>query len=152
MTLLPPMSSSRFEVQLKPDRRLRRQLQGGGALALVAGCAILLHLPLMPGVRLLLLAVWLAAAVREIAARQRHAARICLLGIDASGCLYGRDRRGRRFDLELCAGSMLGARMAWLRLSFADGSHYGELLRGDPGDPDWRRLQVHWRTSHLRLH
>jgi hypothetical protein len=116
-------------------------------LALLTGCAILLHLRVFAPLRALLVIAWVCLSVRELAAWTTTASRVRTLGIDGNGQVYGCDRNGRRFDLRLLAGSVVGARVAWLRLGFEDGRHYGELLRGDCDDPDWRRLQVFWAQS-----
>lgn len=139
------MSSGRFETRLKPDPVLRRLVAAGAAFSLLAGTAMLAHLPLAPGLRAVAVAAWLAAGVRELACWTRGAARVRALGIDADGFLYALGPGGRRRELELLPGSLVGERLAWLRVRFDDGSRYGELLSGRPEEAAWRRLKVCWR-------
>lgn len=144
------MSFDRFRASIRPDRRVRRCVAGAAIAAALLGSALLLGLPVAAPWRALLLAGWLAVSVRELRTWRRAARRIDRLQIGADGLVTGHDDSGAVLSLELLPGTIVGARAAWLRLGFDDGDHYGELLLGNPVDPDWRRLQLHWQQTRLK--
>lgn len=145
------MSSDRFKASIRPDRRVRRCLAGAAVASALLGSALLLQLPIAAPWRALLLAGWLAISVRELRTWCLCARRIVSLQISCDGQVTGHDGRGAAVPLDLLPGTVVGPRVAWLRLAFADGNHYGELLLGHPDDQDWRRLQLHWQQSRLEV-
>ena len=141
------MSSPAFETTLKPDRKLRRTLCLCGALSLITGSALILHLPLGASVRIVLAAAWVVAGVHELYGWSRAAACVVELRIMADGRVRYRGPRQTAGDATILAGSLLLERFAWLRLALSNGQTYGELLAGDRRDPGWRRLHVIWRQA-----
>lgn len=68
------------------------------------------------------------------------------LRITADGSLRCLDARGRWQPARILPGSVVLARLAWLRFETGKGAQAAELLRGDPRKSQhWRRLQVIWR-------
>ncbi len=113
---------------------------------MLAGLAIILTLPLAPLLRILLAGAWLAENIRECRRQVRGAARVGRITLDARGNIAGTTPDGRALSLTLLSGSVVLSRLAFLRVQFADGSDYVELLRGDPAaDLEWQRLQLIWR-------
>ncbi|MEX0707559.1 MAG: hypothetical protein WD078_06300 [Woeseia sp.] len=141
------MSSPVFETTLKPDRKLRRTLGLCGALSLMTGCALILHLPLGAPVRILLAAAWVLAGLYELYCWSRAAACVIELRIMVDGRVRYRGPRQTAGDATILAGSLLLERFAWLRLALSNGLTYGEFLAGDRREPGWRRLHVIWRQS-----
>ena len=143
-----PTSSARFETVLTPEPRLRLCLLLCALLAMLTGLVLILLLPLAPLWRMLFAAAWVGESLREQRGLLRGAARLQRIRLDADGNIAGLGHDGRFEALTLLSGSMVLSRVAWLRVRFADGSHYGELLRGDPAkDLEWQRLQLIWRHS-----
>jgi len=115
---------------------------------MITGFILILLMPLAPLWRFLLAAAWIGESLRELRALIRGAARLQLIRLDADGNVAGLGPDGRFEVLTLLPGSMVLSRLGWLRVRFPDGSHYGELLRGDPAkDLEWQRLQLIWRHS-----
>ena len=113
---------------------------------MLAGLAIILTLPLAPLLRVLLACTWLAENIRECRRQIRGAARVRRITLDTSGNIGCTAPDGRSLSLTLRSGSVVLSRLALLRVQFADGSDYVELLRGDPAaDLEWQRLQLIWR-------
>ena len=168
------MSSGRFETELRVDERLRRLVLYSGALSLLTGSVLILHLPLSPVFRFFGVGLWVWQVAREFCrqtdgANRVHAwfheaipfgggsygdallwsgstNRVRRLLISSDGEIVARGRGGAPERLRLLPGSVVLERLAWLRLGFADGSHYGELLAGDPrSDAQWHGLQLVWR-------
>lgn len=119
-----------------------------GALFALLGTAILTWLPLAGSWRILVAAVWLgslAVDTRSYARAYRSPLRCRLY---ADGLVELVDPRGGRRRAELEAGSLVLARIAWLRLRTADGASWGELVAGNARkNKDWRRLQVICRLT-----
>ncbi len=140
------MSSARFETVLTPDPRLRYCLLLFAWLAMITGIVLIVLMPLAPGWRILFVFAWVGESLRELRGLVRGARRMRLIRMDADGNIAGLGPDGRVEALTLLSGSVVMSRVGWLRVRFPDGSHYGELLRGDPArDPEWQRLQLIWR-------
>ena len=117
-----------------------------GCLAAITGTLIVLNMPLALLWRILLASAWIGENVRECRRLARGAARLKALQLDADGNIAGIGPDGCVESLILLSGSIVLKRLAWLRVRFADGSEYAELLRGDPAeDLEWHRLQLIWR-------
>ncbi len=147
---MPPLPtlSARFETVLTPEPRLRQCLLVCGWLALITGFALIVLMPLAPIWRILLAFVWIGESLRELRGLARGAARLRFIRMDADGNIAGVGPDGHIEVLTLLSGSIVLSRLGWLRVRFADGSRYGELLRGDPArDLEWQRLQLIWRHS-----
>jgi hypothetical protein len=102
------------------------------------------------GYRWPLAGAWLVLSLHEYRVLQRGGARIHRYTLDALDNVVGIAIDGQRRPLRLMGGSVVLPRLAWLRLQFPDGSHYVELLRGDPRvDLNWQRLQLIWQARRL---
>lgn len=142
------MSSARFETELEVHDGLRRVVLLSGAFLMLAGVAILLHLGLPVYLRLPALLGWCWHSVRELARQARAAGRVRRLRVCADGSIVAHGRGGSARPVTVLSGSLVGERLAWLRLGFDDGTHYGELLAGDPRDDRaWHRLQLIWQQQ-----
>jgi hypothetical protein len=140
------VSSAGFEAGLVPTRWARRFLVLLSAGATLTGILLILDLPLLPAPKVLFGALWLGAGLAEARAQFRGMRRICRFRISADGSLEGQAPDGGIEAIQLTSGSVVLARMAWLRVRFSDGTAYGELLTGDGRvDDDWHRLQLVWR-------
>lgn len=140
------MSSSRFAAELGTSSKVRRTLIGASCTAALAGGALIVALPVAPAWSGACLVLWAVLSGLELKASVTGMTRIERLRLDAGGQLVALSRDGAAEALTLLSGSMVLARFAWLRVRFADGSSYGELLlaAGCPAD-EWRRLQLIWR-------
>jgi hypothetical protein len=68
------------------------------------------------------------------------------LRIAAGGQVERQTPDGAWEPATLCAGSLVLARFAWLRIAAAGGRPYAELVSArSHASEDWRRLQVIWR-------
>ena len=142
------MSSAEFYCDLIPTRPCRRLPLLCGCLALLAGAALIVRMPLHGFARLLLCLIWLAYCLNEIRNCSRTAASLRLLRLYADGAVSGRFADGEWQQLRMLSGSMVLRRVAWLRLRLPDGLDYGELLSGNARDSrQWHRLQLIWRQN-----
>jgi hypothetical protein len=141
-----------FAVRIVPDARLRCLSLCGGLLLYLVGAALLIGLPLAILPRLAMLTLWIAFAGNEWRRQAKGFKRVAGIRIHESGALEGIDARGNVEAVHLMGGSLVLSRLAWLRLKFADGSHYGELLAGDTErDPGWHGLQLTWAQCGCRF-
>lgn len=139
------MWSARFEAELVPDERLRRALAGFAWAAIVVGGVLIVLMPAPLPVRAGLAALWFGSGLLELRAMARGRARLERIRIALDGRVFG-VACGEAEPLQLLPGSVVLARVAWLRIRFADGLSCGELLAGDARtDPAWHRLQLVWR-------
>lgn len=142
------MSLAVFKTELDPSPALRRFVLLSGFVALLAGTAIIMHLPLPLTLRGVLCIIWIVDCSGELKRMQRGNARISRLQLDANGDIFATGPAGRSDYLELLSGSVVLSRLAWLRLRFPDGSAAAELLTGDPlRNPQWHRLQLIWQQN-----
>lgn len=141
-----PISCGAYEAELVPGRRARLVLLASAAAAIVAGTMLIVTLPAVLALKSVLVLLWIAASLAELASFCRGMSRIYRIGIRPDGSIRGYDASGRVHALRLLPGSVVLERVAWLRLGFASGLVYGELLAGSASESDaWRRLQVIWR-------
>ncbi len=118
------------------------------AIAAIAGFALILHLPLNGGFRALIAVLWIAQSVREIQLWTLAAARVTRIQFNQMGDVWVIDRDGLVSSVELLGGSLVTRRLAWIRVRFADGHDYGELLRGNAvKDKQWHRFQLIWQQT-----
>lgn len=140
------MSSARYACDLSTDRRLRRSLLAGGALAWLGGCLLLLALPLPLPLGAALGGLWSASSWLELSALLHGMQRIDRIRITAAGDVWGIGADGERQALEVLPGSVVLGRGAWLRLRFPDGRCTGEWLLPQRSESEaWRMLQLAWR-------
>ena len=119
-----------------------------GGLFLLAGLAIILHLQVAIIMKVILAVAWTADCMRGLARQGKGNARVRRLLINVHGAVEGRDFRGKSHELQLLKGSAVLQHCAWLRLRFADGLHYVELVSSfDCPESTWRRLQLIWRHA-----
>ena len=140
------MSLRTYSAELRPDRRLRRLVLASGVLLFLAGLLLVIGLPLAAVYKSLVGISWLALCAYEWLSNRRAYARFGILRIDAEGRVERRCSDGTWQVHALRSGSVVLARLAWLRLVATDGLRYAELVRGDSRESiDWRRFQVIWR-------
>lgn len=140
------MSSDRFAAELGTSKRVRCTLVGASCIAALTGGVLIIALPVAPAWSVACLVLWTALSGLELKASLEGMARIERLRLGADGQLVGLSPDGAAEALTLLSGSMVLARFAWLRVRFADGSRYGELLlAADRPADEWRRLQLIWR-------
>jgi hypothetical protein len=103
-------------------------------------------MPLLPHFKLAFACLWVCSGLLEIGGQLKGTARVCRICMDSDGGLRGRSRDGGSEPLQLLSGSVVLARVAWLRIRFRDGLRYGELLTGNARTSrDWHCLQLIWR-------
>lgn len=140
------MSSSTYSAELRPEPCLRRLVLASAVLLYFLGLLLILELHLAGYYKVLIAVTWLALSAYEWFSIRSAYARKGILRIDAEGCIEWRDDDDSRREISLRPGSVVLSRLAWLRLTTADGLRYAELLRGDARESDdWRRFQVIWR-------
>lgn len=141
------MSSSAFEVTLRPDKSLRRAVNCSAVAALLAGLYLILALQLPMALRACLACLWTADVAWALCRRRRGERRLERLTLDAAGNI-GVAAGGRRRAVRLASGSLVTAHCAWLRLRFDDGLCHGELvLPCGANRAAWHGLQLIWRQS-----
>jgi hypothetical protein len=115
-------------------------------LLFLAGLFLAISLPLAAAYKCLVAVVWLALCAYEWMSNRRAYIRFGILRIDAEGCVERRCGDGTWQVHALRPGSVVLARLAWLRLETTDGLRYAEVVSGDSRESiDWRRFQVIWR-------
>ena len=121
-------------------------------MAAVGGFALVLHLPLHGGLRALIAALWVVQSACEIQRWTDGAARVARIQVCQSGDVRVTGRDGRAAPVELLRGTLVTRRMAWIRIRFADGRKYGELLRGNAViDKQWHRFQLIWQQARQNI-
>jgi hypothetical protein len=118
------------------------------AVAAIAGFALILHLPLNGGFRALFAVLWIAHSAREIQIWSLAAVRVARIRFNQMGDVWVTDRNGGVSPVELLSGTLVTRRLAWIRVRFADGRKYGELLCGNAvKDKQWHRFQLIWQQT-----
>ena len=93
--------------------------------------------------KLVLVLVCIGCARQEWTRQERGYGRVESIRVHEDGHLECVDPAGAVEPVRLLGGSLVLPRIAWLRIQFADGSHYGELLSGNPArHADWHGLQL----------
>lgn len=119
---------------------------------MLAGCVLIVRMPLELSIRGLAFAAWLAASgiqIRRLLAGGREVAKI---RVDNAGGVWVSNFRGRWQAVDILPGTMVLRRLAWLRIRLADGRKYGELLAGNAvKDVEWQRFQLLWQQCRQRL-
>ncbi len=147
-----PMSSTPSVTDLRPDWLLRSLLLVFAALMHVAGLVLLLRMPLPAGLCALMILGWSCVCVHDWRNQLRAYRRVAAIRIQGTGRIEIIDPRGHTEPVRLLAGSFVLPRVAWLRLEFADRSHYGELLSGESClCAAWHWLQLSWRQRGARF-
>ena len=119
-----------------------------GWLFLLVGLAIILHLQVAIIVKVILALAWTADCVWGLTRQGDGNARVRRILINVCGTVEGLDSRGKSHELQLLKGSAVLKHCGWLRLRFADGLHYVELISSsDCPESTWRRLQLIWRHA-----
>ena len=142
------MSSTVFEVVLRPEPILRRLVYGSGLCLILAGLILIAMLPVSLVWRFVFSAFWLVDGGRELRDLRRGTARLASVVLDSEGRVMSTDKDGNRQVSELLTGSMVLPGMAWLRLRSAHGGPHGELFtRQRAGLASWHRLQLLWHQA-----
>jgi len=123
-------------------------LTTAAVIGLVAGSWIItasgFHWPWKP---LILFCWWLDCGL-QLRQLQRGMRRLAALRLAADGSVRAVDAAGRQAPAALLAGSVVGTRIAWLRVRFVDGGRHAELLLAVHCAPaEWHALQLIWRQS-----
>lgn len=140
------MLSREFAAELVPEARLRNLVMLSAASAALAGFALIMQLPVNAVMRLLLALAWIAHCGFELHRRSRTALRVAGIRINTRGQILITDAAGQTVLVELLAGTVVMPGLAWLRIRFADGRQYAELLRGNTlKDIQWHRFQLIWQ-------
>ena len=138
--------STSYSAEIRPDARLRRLVLLSGALLFLVGLAFLPLLAVSGPLQGLLAAGWTALCGFEWFAMRRGYAGSGLLRITAGGRIERQLPDGAWEPARLCTGSLVLARIAWLRIAAPGERPYAELVSaGSHASEDWRRLQVIWR-------
>jgi hypothetical protein len=119
-----------------------------GWLFLLLGLAIILHLKVAIIVKIILAVAWTTDCVWGLTRQGGGNARVRRILINVRGTVEGLDSSGKLHELQLLKGSAVLRHCGWLRLRFADGLHYVELISSfDCPKSTWRRLQLIWRHA-----
>jgi len=142
------MSSTVFEVVLRPDPVLRRAVFWTGMLLSLTGTILIAFLQVAPSWRFVLQAIWLADCARELVNLGSGTGRVRSLVLDSRGFVAAIVNEGDRHELRLLTGSMVLPGLAWIRVGFSDGKCHSELFMRKRTDPEtWHRLQLLWHQS-----
>ena len=145
------MSSTAYSAELHPESNLRQLVLASGALLGVLGIVMLNLISVSTMPRVFLGLAWLLLTGRELWHCRVAYSRNSILRISGCGGAEVLGPEGNWQPVDLCAGSIVLPRMAWLRISAASGLKYAELLRGNSRESEqWRRFQVIWR--HVGAH
>ncbi len=143
------MSSTIFEVVLKPDEDLRRLVRRSGILLAGLGVLLILLMPLDSAWGALATVTWLLHCFAEQRNLRSAAARLGSLSLRANGTAFATDPAGGRHQLVLVSGCVVLPGIAWFRLRFSDGTCLPELFtRKRSGQVAWHRLQLLWQQAH----
>ncbi len=143
-----PKSSTLSATDLQPDWLLRLLLLIVAAILHLAGFVLLLMTPLPGGIFVLLTLAWAWLCLRDWRDQFRAYGRVAAIRICSDGGIETVDIHGKTETVRLLAGSLILPRIAWLRLEFANGRHFGELLSGDAR----RCARWHWLQLASRQH
>jgi hypothetical protein len=117
-----------------------------GALLFLGGLALVPLLAVSAPLRGLLGVIWTVLCGIEVSALRQGYATSGALRIAAGGQVERQSPDGAWEPATLCAGSLVLARFAWLRIAVPGGRPYAELVSArSHASEDWRRLQVIWR-------
>lgn len=142
------MSSTVFEVVLRPDPALRRAVHWTGIALISVGIILIGLLPIAPFWRYACSVLWLLDGIRELFNLRLGRACVCSIVLDSRGLVTAIDGDGDRHDLTLQTGSMVLAGLAWIRVKSTAGRCHGELFtRRCAGPESWHRLQLLWHQS-----
>jgi len=142
------MSSTVFEVVLRPDPRLRRYVFRTGIVLTLAGIILVACLQVAPLWRCLIGSIWLADCVRELRNLHMGQSQLCSLVLDSTGTIAATDRNGDHHELMLRTGSMILPGLAWLRVRYRSGKTHAELFTRTRMEPEtWHRLQLLWNQG-----
>jgi hypothetical protein len=139
-------ASTSYSADLRPDARLRRLVLLTGGLLFLGGLVLLPLVAVSLPLKGLLALSWTVLCGFEWLALRQGYAGSGLLRIAAGGHIERRTPDGAWQPARLCAGSLVLARIAWLRIAAPGVRPYAELVSaGTHASEDWRRLRVIWR-------
>ncbi len=140
------MSSSSFSASLTPDPWLRIIVLVSGRFLVAAGLAVILTLSQEAALRAFASIVWLAAGRFELQRLQHGFVSCTAIRVFPDGGIELLDGDQEWVPGALQTGSVLLAKLGWLRFETESGRCFVELVRGDARQSqNWRRLQVIWR-------
>ena len=139
-------ASTSYSTEIRPDPRLRRLVLLTGGLSFLGGLAFLPLLAVSGVLKGLLALSWTALCGFEWLALRQGYAGSGVLRIAAGGHVERQSPDGSWQPARLCAGSVVLARVAWLRIAGPGERPYTELVGArSHSSEEWRRLQVIWR-------
>jgi len=142
------MSSTAFEVVLRPDPTLRRLVFGSGIATMTVGIILVTQLHIPSPWRGVIGAIWFADSLRELRNLRLGAARVSAVTLNSAGNIAAIDFDGDSHELTLLTGSMVLPGLAWFRVQFTSGRRYAELFSRKRAGPEiWHRLQLLWQQS-----
>jgi hypothetical protein len=119
---------------------------GTGIVAVIGGIVAVVSLPFALGWRALGAGLWALACCYELRVITRAHRNCQSLRIEQDGNILMTMADGCCMPATLSAGSVVLGSFAWLRFTAENGRRHVELFRREnPGNKDWRRLQVIWR-------
>ena len=119
---------------------------------LPAGLWLVAGMPFPPALKLLLAVAFGADLTWQVLRLSRQGRGLVAMRIDAAGTLQGFGPGGHAFALQLLDGSVIGRRIAWLRLRFPDGRRHAELLLARNADAaEWHRFRLVTRLAGRRF-
>ena len=140
------MSSSRYSVCLTPDPTLRGLVSTSAILILLAGWFIIANLSALIMYRCCGAVAWFFLIAWQLSRARRGWERVEAIRVSQGPLVEVCDESGDWAGAELLDGSLVGARMAWLRFRLADRTVCVEPFRAASERCNkWRRLQVIWR-------
>ena len=140
------MLSTKYSAEISPDPLLRKIVLLAGGLLGVAGCLLIVTLPLSTALRVLGVISWSLFTLRELLDLRGAWAGCIGLKFVANGEVGILDSDHEWHPVQLVSGSILLQSMGWLRLKTTGGNVFAELVRAEhQPSREWRHLQVIWR-------
>ena len=140
------MSSSVFVAEIRTSSALRCAVVTSGLLLTAVAVVCSAWLPVTTVGKGLLVATSAGFGIREIAGLRRAYMSYRYIRVWPGGSVELISASGTAIAAELLPGSVLLARLGWLRLRSMSGRRFAELVNGDARrSKDWRRLHVIWR-------
>ncbi len=142
------MSSTAFEVVLRPDRTLFHFVAGSGMVLMTLGIILIMPMQIAPIWRIFLASIWVAECLREQRNIRLGAARIRSLRLDSHGIVVATDFAGNHDEPVLLTGTIVLPSVAWFRLRFSDSKQHMVLFTRKRSEAaQWHRLQLLWQQA-----
>lgn len=140
------VSSTAFVAELRTDAACRRIVFWSGAALVAAGACLLLATPIDVRIRILLLVIWLLDGAWSLYRLARGWQSVRGIRLSSTGEVFLLGSGGTPVSARVTTGSVVGRRLAWLRLLRPDGFPHAELLLAKNAESlAWHRFQLIWR-------